>query len=143
MSGHHDHRDVERDALGPFLEQRDAVAVRHPDIEQYEVRPPGPARLARVFGVVGERDLVALVFQDLAQERADIGFVIDDQEMLGAHSARAARAGDSAPAVTGSRITAQAPAAGRFSTQTIPPCSSMIFFTMASPRPVPLGLLVM
>ncbi len=36
----------------------------------------------------------------------------------------------------------RAPPSGRLSASIRPPCSSTIFFTIASPRPVPLGLLV-
>ena len=43
---------------------------------------------------------------------------------------------------TGSTTRTRAPPSGRLSASMRPPCSSTIFFTIASPRPVPLGLLV-
>ena len=46
VAGHHHHGHAELAARGPFLEQRDAVGVRHPDVEQHQVR----ARCARAGG---------------------------------------------------------------------------------------------
>src|SRR5437667_36255 len=45
-------------------------------------------------------------------------------------------------AFTGSTTRTRAPPSGRLSASILPPCSSMIFFTMASPSPVPFGLVV-
>ena len=82
MTGHH--HDGHRQLAGgaPFAQQRNAVGVRHPDIEQHERRlHPQPIR-ARLAGVLGERDPVALVLQDLGEELANADFVVDDQDVL-------------------------------------------------------------
>jgi hypothetical protein len=52
VAGHHDDRHGQQAVALPFLEQRDAVGIGHPDIEQHEVGHAGLAKLAcllRVF----------------------------------------------------------------------------------------------
>ena len=80
VAGHHHHRAVEAGGSArPFTQQRDAVGIRHPDVEQHEVgvltRPCG-TRLRRVGGNV---DLVAFLRKNFPQETADVGFIVDDQ----------------------------------------------------------------
>ena len=60
VAGHHDHRAGQAVALGsPFLEQADAVDVRHPDVEQDQVRA-AHGGLAGGGAVFRGRDLVVL-----------------------------------------------------------------------------------
>src|SRR6185369_4419348 len=128
---------------------RDAVGVGHPDVEQYEVGQLACARGTRLAGVAGHVHVVAFLGENLLEEAANVGFVVDDQDVCGAHarsfrgSARRSRATVCRdPSDTGKDTRTRAPPSGRLSASTRPPCSSTIFFTIASPRPVPLGLLV-
>jgi hypothetical protein len=63
----------------PFLEQRDAVGIGHPDVEQHHVWAPGLARGARLGGVFRQQDIVTLVAQDLEQQLAYPDFVVHHQ----------------------------------------------------------------
>src|SRR5690606_16842749 len=125
-----------------------AVGVRHPDVEEHEVRPGACAHFARLRGIFRERHAVPLVREDLREELADADLVVDDQYVR--HAGSAARGADGtaghAAFSKGSEIDTVAPPgrppASRFSIAMLPWCSSMIFFTMARPRPVPRGLVV-
>jgi hypothetical protein len=78
---HHHHRHGELPARRPLLEQRDAVGVGHPDVEQHEVGPAALAQPPRVAGAFRQHHLVALVRQDLRQQLADADLVVDDQDL--------------------------------------------------------------
>jgi len=80
VPGHHHHRHVEMTGDMPLLEQRDAIGVGHPDIEQDEVRTQLAAYPARRRGVLGHPDIVALVDQNLRKQFADADFVVNDQD---------------------------------------------------------------
>jgi hypothetical protein len=67
VTRHHDHRHVQLAARGPFLEQRDAVGVWHPDIEQHEVRATSLAQAPRIARALGEQHLVPFVGEDLRE----------------------------------------------------------------------------
>jgi hypothetical protein len=60
----------------PLIEQGDAVHVRHPDVQQHQVGARTLTRGSRLAGVLGQLHGVALVGQDLRQERPDAEFVI-------------------------------------------------------------------
>ena len=134
----------------PFAQQRDAIDVGHPDVEQHEIRRLPRARGARLLGVGGDIHLVALFGENLLQETADVRLVVDHQNVCRAHalslrnSPRRSRCAEAERvlSVTGSTTRMRAPPSDRLSASIRPPCSSTIFFTIASPRPVPLGLLV-
>ncbi len=133
----------------PFAQQRDAVGVGHPDVEQYEIGELPCARGARLAGVAGDVHVITFLGENLLEKAANVGLVIDDQNVCGAHarsflgSARRSRATSCRdPSVTGKDTRTRPPPSGRLSASTRPPCSSTIFFTIASPSPVPLGLLV-
>ena len=79
VTGHHDHRHVQVTAGMPFLEQRNTVGVRHPDVEQDQVRAQLLTYAAGGAGVLGEADIVALVDEDFGKQFADADFVINDQ----------------------------------------------------------------
>jgi hypothetical protein len=132
MAGHHHDRHGELAARGPFLQKRDAVGVRHPDVEQHQVRTSALAQATRFAGAFGKQHLVPLVGEDLGEQLADSDLVVDDQDLRHRYAALA----------RGSRTLTDAPRLGRFSIATLPWCSSMIFFTIARPRPVPRGLVV-
>jgi hypothetical protein len=76
---HHDHRHRQLRGRAPLLEQRDAVDVGHPDVEQDEVGPDALAAGARLRGVLRELDRVAFVGEDLRQQRPNPQFVVDDK----------------------------------------------------------------
>src|SRR5262245_58398635 len=126
--------------LAPLAQQRDAVHVGHPDVEQYEVGLLARRGAARGRRVGGNLDLVAFLREDLREQAADVGLVVDDQNSLRAHAfSLLASARRASRAVAGNVIRTRAPPCGELSTSTAPPCSSTMRRTIASPRPVPLG----
>jgi hypothetical protein len=52
-----------------------------PDVEKHESGAAHRDRGERVVAVLGRAGLIALVFQDPGYEIADIGFVVDDQNL--------------------------------------------------------------
>ena len=81
VTGHHDHRAAVGGAGRPLAQQRDAVDVGHPDVEQHQVGYLPGARGARLRGVGGHVDLVALLGEDLLEQTADVRFVIDHENV--------------------------------------------------------------
>ena len=82
MPRHHHHRHGELAARGPLAQQRHAVGIRHPDVEQNEgglVARTVTARFARVFR---ETHPVTLVLQDFGEQFADADLVVDDQDLF-------------------------------------------------------------
>jgi hypothetical protein len=79
VARHHHHRHVELAVAAPFLEQRDAIGIGHPDVEQDHVGTPGLARRPRSRGVFRELDVMALVAQYFREQFADPDFVIHHQ----------------------------------------------------------------
>ncbi len=134
VPGQHDHRETQHVLLGPFAQQRDAVGVGHPDVQQHEVRLLACAGAARGGGIGRRLDLVAFLGEDLAQQPADVGLVVDDENSRRTHARSLLAAG--------SVMEMRAPPCGTFSSSTWPPCSSTIRRTIARPSPVPFGLLV-
>src|SRR4029079_13831405 len=120
--------------------QRDAVGVRHPDVEQHH---RGPALIAIGAGlprVLRALDRIALVLEDFREKLPDADLVIHHQDfVLRRHVFRSTQA---AAAIGGSAMLTCAPLGAEFSMRTLPPCSSMLFLTIASPKPVPLGFVV-
>ena len=132
VARHHHHRHVQLPGLGPFLEQGHPIAIGHPDVQQYQRRAGLVAQLARHFGVFRQRHGVAFVLKDFRQQLANADFIIDDQNIATSHHASG----------QGSVTQMRAPCGVTLPTVMLPWCSSMIFFTTARPRPVPLALLV-
>ncbi len=121
----------------PLVQQGDSVDIGHPDVEQGDIGVVLAARDPRVFGVTGHGNRVAFLFQDLAQQIADVRFIIDNEYACGAHTiapsaVRVARAGN--------RTWIDAPPSGRFPASIEPPCSSTIRRTIDNPRPLPRDL---
>jgi DNA-binding response OmpR family regulator len=81
VSRHHHHRHVQVPAGVPLLEQRDAVHVGHPDVQQHEVGALALAQQPRLRGVLRQLDAVTFVGQDFLQEGSDAHFVIDDKNV--------------------------------------------------------------
>jgi hypothetical protein len=81
MAGKHDHREAQLLRIRPLAQQRDAVGVRHPDVEQHEVRLLARTRSARLGRVGGHLHLVTLVAEDLPQRLADVRLVVDDEDL--------------------------------------------------------------
>ena len=107
----------------------------------------------RGVAVPRHADAVALVLEDVADQRPDVGLVVDHED-IGHHmlslnfsvilvfsSSSQPRSGRTC----GNTIRAQAPGAvppangGAGTSSSVPSCSSMIFLTIGSPRPVPLA----
>ena len=87
VTGHHDDRSAERTAFGPLLQQRDSISIRHPDIEEDQIRAPDPTRVAGLGRILGDGHLESFVLQDLLEEDADIRLVVDHQDLLITHDA--------------------------------------------------------
>jgi len=86
VTGHHDDRTAVADPRRPFAQQRDAIDVRHPDVEQHEVGDLTRARGACLCSVGRDIHLVALLGQDLLQQAADVRLVVDHQNVWTAHA---------------------------------------------------------
>ena len=86
VPGHHDDRAAVGDARGPFAQQRDAVDVGHPDVQQHEIGDLPRARGARLRGVGGDVHLVAFLGEDLLQQAADVRLVIDHENVWVTHA---------------------------------------------------------
>ena len=78
MTGHDYYWTIRFTACGPLFKQRDSIDIRHPYVEQYEIRFfPGKSRSC-CCPVLRDRYLVTLVLQDLAHEFPNIRFIIND-----------------------------------------------------------------
>ena len=149
VARHHHDRAGGAVRLRPFAQQRDAVGIGHPDVQQHQVGIVLRADGTRLGRVRGDVHFVTFVREDLLQEPADLGFIVDDQYACCAHArsllapVRRSRVGPlRTPAASGSSIRTRAPPVRALSASILPPCSSTIFFTIASPRPVPFGFVV-
>jgi hypothetical protein len=151
---HHNHGHGEQAVALPFLEQRDAVRIRHPDVEQDQI---GRALLARgpgLLGVLGQLHHVALVAKDFREQLPDSHFIVHYEyvrhlvlpsclaltvQILSAiHASSKFAAKFASGANFNSKIDTEAPdPSARLATSIRPPCSSTIFLTIGSPRPVP------
>src|SRR5262249_40606374 len=136
------HHDGHRELPGsrPLAQERDAVCIGHPDVEQDERRLLPRAKGACFGRVLGDGNTVALVLQDFGEEFADADFVVDDQDVVrwdhgGAYPTLS-------PALRGNTIVTRDPRGSRFASSTRPPCSWTILRTMARPRPVPFAFVV-
>ena len=140
VPGQHDDRAAQRVLLVPLAQQRDAVHVRHPDVEQHEVRLLARGGAARGGGVGRDLDLVAFLGQDFRQQATDVGLVVDHQDSRRTHAfSLLASVRRASRAVAGNVMRTRAPPCGALSTSTCPPCSSTMRRTIASPSPVPFG----
>ena len=81
VAGHHHHRHGELAAARPFLQQRHAVGVGHPDVEQDQIRTAQCAKGTRRLGVFRQVHVIALVGQDFRQQLTNAHFVVDDENM--------------------------------------------------------------
>jgi hypothetical protein len=79
VARHHHDRHGELAVGCPFLEQRDAIGIRHPDVEQHQIGPHGVAPGACRSGILGGHDIMTLVGEDFGKKLANADFVVDDQ----------------------------------------------------------------
>ncbi len=151
VPGHDDDRTVQIAVFRPFAQQRDAVGIGHPDIEQDQIELRCGPRVTSGTGVAGNRHAVAFVRQDVLNQRPNVGLVVDYQYLGICHACSllfSARPGaramifSRAASLSGNRILIIAPPSLRLLALIEPTCSSTSFFTIASPRPVPLVLVV-
>ena len=79
MTRHHHDRADQIICIRPLAQQRDAIGIRHPDIEQDQIklslRPRGPC-LARIcsYGYA-----IAFVAENVGNQCPDVVFVIHDK----------------------------------------------------------------
>src|SRR5690606_38469999 len=127
--------------LRPLAQQSDAVGVGHPDVEQHQIRIVLGTQRASLGRIRRDIHLIAFVREDLFQEPADLGFVIDYQNARSTHArsllgpVRRSRIGPPVQLVAarGNSRRTPAPPLRALSASILPPCSSTIFFTIASP----------
>ena len=81
MAGHHDDRHGELARCDPFLQQADAIGVRHPDVQQHQVHPGGRHGLACTLRVFSQRDDMPFVTKDLGEQLADAHLIVDYQNL--------------------------------------------------------------
>ena len=77
VTRHDDDWTIHVTTLRPFTQQRDAICIRHPDIEQYEVKLAVRPRRARFSSVRGNRHAVSFVCEDFLYQRANVCFVVN------------------------------------------------------------------
>src|SRR5262245_40207276 len=129
------------------------AAALQPDVEEHKAWPARLDRRERAVAVAGGARVVALVLQDPCYELADVGFVVNDEDIGGhrycslAPKRRSGAAGSPATCSASNRSRIHAPCAPGImpaaSPSSIrPPCSSNIRPTMARPRPVPFSRVV-
>ena len=82
MPGHHHHRHGELAAHSPLAQQRHAIGIRHPDVEQNERGLVARTVAARFARVLRKTHPVTLVLQDFREQFTDADLVVDDQNLL-------------------------------------------------------------
>ncbi len=82
MAGNHHHRHI-RVMLLDDLEQLQAVelAALQPDVEEHQMRAPRFDGRQRFVAVLRGTCAVALVFEDAGHQSANVGLVVDDQNV--------------------------------------------------------------
>ena len=78
VAAHHHHGHGEQAAGRPFFQQGNAVAVRHPNIQQNQGRAQLNAHFARFFGIFRAGNGIAFVFQCFLQYFTNTDFVINN-----------------------------------------------------------------
>jgi hypothetical protein len=138
-----------------LVEQLQAVEPRalQPDVEEHQARHAASIAASALSVVRGAR-AVALVAQDAGDEFADVGLVVDDEDVR-RHETSALPAWRRSSAAESRRLLSPRagnanhcargrpgnPAGASWSSRP-PPWSSMIFLTIARPRPVPFSRVV-
>ena len=120
------------------------LGALQPHIQDHERGPAQAKGCDRRIAIGRLPHAVALIFQNAFDQHSDVRLVIDNKDFL-RHQASvcSAVAGAVAAASTGMDSVTIAPTpSGLSSSPRLPPWSSMIFLTMASPSPVPFGLCV-
>src|SRR3954470_2765155 len=108
-----------------------------------------PELRQRRVALRGLAGLIALVLQNTGDQMPNIGLIIDDQDVVrharlllyadpAATCALPESAIFNAATSNGNVISTDAPPPSRSLSESVPPWSSRIFFTIASPSPVPL-----
>ncbi|MPN11711.1 hypothetical protein SDC9_159018 [bioreactor metagenome] len=77
MTAHHDDGHGELAGRGPFLEQGDAVGIRHPDVQQHQIVVVGCPGYACLRGVLRHVHTMTFVVEDFRQQIPDPQFVVD------------------------------------------------------------------
>ena len=146
----HQHRQRRIAALD-LLEQLNPVEPRalQPHVEQDHRRAPLLDRFERRIAVGRGADRIAFVLEHAADELADVGFIVDDQNFKRHQSSSSLAASSSvgahprcSPPKLDSRAMSKAirtwvPPPARSRKAISPICSSTIFLTIARPSPVP------
>ena len=83
MAGDHHDGDV-RLLRQQRLQDAEAIEPRplQPDVEDHQRRAAHPEGRERRVGVAGLPDRIAFVFKDALDQHADVGFVVNDQDLV-------------------------------------------------------------
>ena len=85
MAAHHNHRHIELAVFRPLFQQSDAVAIGHPNVQQYHGRTRLITQLARFFGIFGQSNGIAFILKDFGEQVADAYFIIYNQNITASH----------------------------------------------------------
>ena len=131
------------------------AASLQPDVQDHERGPSGPDLAQGAVAVASGTRIIPLVREDTGNKFPDVGLVVDDQHiqclkiawLAHSHSpasfmAPSRRGNDSRTSAPLSRVAPVSSVLGASSRDSDPLWSSMIFFTIASPSPVPFTRLV-
>src|SRR4029453_5285203 len=83
---------------------------------------------------------ISFVFKNASQSRLDRALVVDDQDVLARHWPPQAWTGAATGRPAGSSTTKRLPRGVLSSTRMVPPWSETIWWTIGSPRPIPVAL---
>ena len=86
VTGHHHHGAIVTIGDRPLAQQRDAVGVRHPDIQQHQVRNLARARGARLGRIRRDIHVIALFGKNFLQQSADVRLVVHHQYSRSGHT---------------------------------------------------------
>src|SRR6185437_13643130 len=133
VAADHDHRRAMD--LGQHLQ---SIAVGQPDVEQHEIEVAGADRPQPRGGIAHSLDLVPLVAEHPRQRLLDSDLVIHHQNScLHAYSLAAGPGSLAVCSSAGSSMMNRAPIGALSSARSVPPFSSTMRCTIASPKPVP------
>ena len=81
MTRHHNHGHGQQAIALPLLQERDAINIGHPYIEQNEVGRARESQVARLISVFGRGYDVTLVTQYFREQFPDTHFIINYQNV--------------------------------------------------------------
>ena len=81
MTAHHDDGHGQQTGRGPLFEQGDAIGVRHPDVEQNQIRAKAGTDLSRLRSVLRKFNGMPFIVENFREQVPDTQLVIDHQNV--------------------------------------------------------------